>query len=78
MDMSECAWCGAEIEDAGVDHKGMIFCSRECVGEWDEDTLTTDDIDLDDLDFDERDLDDDEGLSDGAEEFDPVLGEEDF
>jgi len=50
MDLTECAWCGAEIEDGGLDHKGLMFCSTECIEEWDEDSLTADDIDLGDLD----------------------------
>lgn len=46
MDLTECAWCGTEIEDAGIDHKGLIFCSGACIRDWDEDVLTADDIDL--------------------------------
>lgn len=71
MDHTECAWCGAEIEDAGLDHKGQMFCSAECIDDWDEDTLTTDDIDLGDLD--DIVLDEDGDLDD-----DLALDEDDF
>lgn len=49
MDKSECAWCAAEIDAGGEDHKGMLFCSAECIEEWDADDIDETAIDLDDL-----------------------------
>lgn len=50
MDMTECAWCSIEIENGGIPHKSVRFCSQECLDDWDEDALTEEDIDLDGLD----------------------------
>ncbi len=79
MDMTECAWCGQEIEEGGIPHKGVIFCTQDCMDEWDEDSLTEDDIDLDGLDGMNGGVveDDDYGLGDGDDD-DLVLSEDDF
>ena len=84
MDMTECAWCSTEIEEGGLHHKGTIFCSQECLDDWDEDKLTADDIDLDSLEgLDGLDgmnggvVEDDIGLSE-ADDDDLVLSEDDF
>ena len=66
MDASECAWCGAEIEDGGIPHKGLLFCSTDCREDWDDDNVDIDDIDLGE--FEERDP-----LTDELEEFEGEL-----
>ena len=66
MDASECSWCGAEIEDGGIPHKGMLFCSTECREDWNDDNVDIDDIDLGE--FEERDP-----LTDELEEFEGEL-----
>lgn len=74
MDASECAWCSAEIESAGVPYKGMMFCSTDCRDDWEDDNVDVGDIDLDE--FEERDV-----LTDELEEFEgelPADVEEDF
>jgi len=82
MDKTECAWCSVEIEEGGIPHKGAMFCSQECVDDWDEDSMTEQDINLDSLDG----LDgmngavveeDDFGLTDHDDD-DLVLSEDDF
>ena len=61
-DISECAWCGAEIEDGGLPYKNMMFCSEDCKADWDDDNVDVANLDLDDLE--ERDL-----LSDELDDF---------
>ena len=79
MDITECAWCSIEIENGGLPHKGVLFCSQECLDDWDEDTLTEVDIDLDGLDGLKGNVveDDDFDLAD-TDDDDLVLSEDDF
>ena len=69
MDASECAWCAAEIEEGGIPHKGLMFCSTECRDDWEDDNVKVDDIDLDE--FEERDV-----FSDELEDFEGELPED--
>ncbi len=53
MDLTECAWCGAEIDGPAIRDKGLVFCSEECHAEWvAEETLDDEDLPLEDLDVD--------------------------
>ncbi len=70
MDVSECSWCSAEIEDGGIPHKGQMFCSDDCKADWEDDNVDVDSLDLDD--FEERDV-----LSDELEDFEGELPIED-
>jgi len=71
MKEDQCAYCGAEINEAGVEFRGLFFCSDECCedyednltvnGEPNPDELDTDDLadlELDDGDFEEDELSD--------------------
>ena len=79
MSKVECSWCGIELDEGGIPHKGLVFCSKECRDEWDEDTLTGDAINLDDLDdLKDDELDDDELDKDLGLDDDLVLDEGDF
>jgi len=76
MSSSECAWCSQDIDDGGILFKGLVFCSEDCRSEYEEDTLTADDIDFTKLEEDsllegrivEEDLDLDDDLPDYEEE----------
>jgi len=79
MDRDRCAYCGAEISEAGVEFRGLFFCSDECCEDY-EDNLTVNgepnpdelamDDDLEDVDLEDVDFEEDEVSDDYDEEYD--------
>ncbi len=71
MKQDQCAFCGAEINEAGVEFRGLFFCSDECCEDY-EDNVTVnggpnpdeldpddlEDMELDGVDFEEDELSD--------------------
>ncbi|MCP4292915.1 MAG: hypothetical protein GY780_13905 [bacterium] len=55
-DYTECTECGAEIEETGVQYRGLSFCSDDCCEEYEQKQLDSDEPDLEDLDDEEDDL----------------------
>jgi len=61
MDLTECVWCGAEIEGPVIRDKGLTFCSEACHAAW---ATEEADLELDELEDDPEEFDDDLDLDD--------------
>ena len=53
MKQDQCAFCGAEINEAGVEFRGLLFCSDECCEDYEDDLTVNGEPNPDELDPDE-------------------------
>jgi hypothetical protein len=84
MSRDRCAYCGAEINEASVEFRGLFFCSDECCEDY-EDNLTINGEpnpeelaanELEEVDLEEVDFEEDEVSEDFDDDFDDDFKDE--